>query len=216
MLTASPFPLGVDGYYYPIQLRSLLETGTLQYPASPLTFWFMVPFAAATDPLVGAKLGAAIGGALVGLPAYGVGAHLGKSRGAGLIAAAVASTSATSAYLSMEFVKQGFGLTVALAALWLVLRAISSPSRRRIGVALGGVVAALLAHKLAVAVVVAIATPAVFEALRARGILRGRRLLYLLVITGVAAGVLVIVGLVAPQRFLSTADLALVEHVFSG
>ena len=51
MLTASPFPLGVDGYYYPIQLRSLLESGTLHYPASPLTFWFMVPFAVATDPL---------------------------------------------------------------------------------------------------------------------------------------------------------------------
>jgi len=27
LLTASPFPLGVDGYFYPIQLRSLLERG---------------------------------------------------------------------------------------------------------------------------------------------------------------------------------------------
>ena len=25
MLTSSPFPLGVDGYFYPIQLRALLE-----------------------------------------------------------------------------------------------------------------------------------------------------------------------------------------------
>jgi len=226
MLTVSPFPLGVDGYYYPIQLRSLLETGTLQYPASPLTFWFMAPFAAATDPIIGAKLGAAIGGALVALPAYGVGAHLGSSRGAGFVAAAVATTSATSAYLSMEFVKQGFGLTIALAALWLVLRAIESPtgaaaSERssspwwRLAFALAGLVAALLAHKLAAAIVLAISAPAAFEASRARGVLRGRRLLYMLLVAGVAAIVLAIIGLVAPHRFLSPADLALVKNVFT-
>jgi hypothetical protein len=215
MLAVSPFPLGVDGYYYPIQLRSLLEHGTLQYPASPLTFWFMMPFAAATDPIVGAKLGAAIGGALVAIPAYGVGAHLGKARGPGLVAAAVACTSASSAYLSMEFVKQGFGLTVALAAIWLALRAMEVPSRRRIGVAIAGGVAAMLTHKLAIAVVLAVAVPAAFEELRTRGVLRGRRLLYLLVIAGVAALALVIVGLVAPQRFLSASDLALTRHLMS-
>jgi hypothetical protein len=214
-LTVSPFPLGVDGYYYPLQVRSLLETGTLQYPASPLTFWFMAPFAAATDPITGAKLAAAIGGALVAVPAYGVGAHLGKARGPGLVAAAVATTSASSAYLSMEFVKQGFGLTVALAAIWLVLRAIEIPSRRRIGLALAGGIAALLTHKLAIAVVLAACVPAAFEELRARGVLRGRRLLYLLVVAGAAAVALVIVGLVAPQRFLSPTDLALIEHTLS-
>jgi hypothetical protein len=215
MLAVSPFPLGVDGYYYPIQLRSLLETGTLQYPASPLTFWFMMPFAAATDPIIGAKLGAAIGGALVAIPAYGVGAHLAKARGPGLVAAAVATTSASSAYLSMEFIKQGFGLAVALGAIWLVLRAIETASRHRIGVAIGGAFAALLAHKLAVAVVLAIAVPAAFEELRVRGVLRGRRLLYMLVVAGAAALVLVLVGLVAPQRFLSAHDLALVENLFT-
>lgn len=214
-LIASPFPLGVDGYYYPIQLRSLLESGTLQYPASPLTFWFMVPFAVVTDPMTGAKLGAAIGGALVAIPAYGVGTRLGTSRGAGLVAAAVATTSATSAYLSIEFVKQGVGLTVALAAVWCVLRAIETPSRRRIGIALGAIVAALLAHKLAVALVLAIAAPAAFEEVRRRGILRGRRLLYFVLVMGAAAVALVIVGLVAPQRFLSAGDLALVQNMLS-
>ena len=69
-----PYPVGVDGYFYPIQLRSLLEHGHLQYPPSPLTFWLMAPFAAVTDPITGAKLGAALLGALVALPAYAVGA----------------------------------------------------------------------------------------------------------------------------------------------
>jgi hypothetical protein len=68
VLAASPFPLGVDGYFYPIQLRSLLAGHGLAYPDFPLTFWLMAPFAALTDPIVGAKLAAAIYGALMAVP----------------------------------------------------------------------------------------------------------------------------------------------------
>src|SRR5215470_14167643 len=131
MLTASPFPLGVDGYFYPIELRALLERGELAYPASPLTFYLLAPFAAATDPITGAKLGAALWGAAIAIPAYGVGARLGGGRGAGLVAAAIATTSVGSAYLTIEFVKNGIGLTVALTALWLALGATERPSRIR-------------------------------------------------------------------------------------
>ena len=35
LLSASPFPLGVDGYFYPVQLRALLDHGALAYPSSP-------------------------------------------------------------------------------------------------------------------------------------------------------------------------------------
>jgi hypothetical protein len=215
VLSASPFPVGVDGYFYPIQLRSLLESGSLQYPASPLTFWFMAPFAAATDPIIGAKLGAALGGALIALPAYGIGARFGRSRGAGLVAAAVATSSACSAYLSIEFVKQGLGLTVGLTALWLLLRALETPSRRRVAAALGAVVAALLAHKLAAAVVIVIAIPAAIEEARGRAVLRGRRLLYLLVALATLALVVLVLGIAFPQRFLSPSDSALFADILS-
>lgn len=215
MLAASPFPLGVDGYYYAIQVRGLLETGSLVYPSSPLTFWFMLPLAALTDPITGAKLGAALGGALVALPAYGVGAMLGTHRGAGLLAAALATTSATSAYLTTEFVKQGVGLTVALAAVWLVLRALAVPSRARLALALGGVVTAALAHKLAAALVLALALPAALEEARGRGALRGRRLLALLCALGLLGVAVVIAGVVAPDRFVAPSDLALLGEVLT-
>lgn len=212
-LVVSPFPLGVDGFYYPIQLRALLDGGSLHYPASPMTFWFMAPFAAATDPITGAKLGAALGGALVALPAYAVGARIATQRSAGLVAAALATTSATSGYLSMEFVKQGFGLTVALTAIWLVLRALETPSRRRIGIALAGIVAAALTHKLAAIIVIAIATPAAFEEARARGVIRGRRLLYLLVAGGAVLITVAILGIASPERFLSPTDVSLLRDL---
>ena len=214
ILTESPFPEGIDGYFYPIQLRSLLAHGTLAYPASPLAFWFMAPFAAVTDPITGAKLGAALFGALIALPAYGVGARLGKSRGAGLVAAALATTSAGSAFLTVEFVKNSVGLTVGLTALWLVLRALERPVRGRIGVALASVVAAFLTHKMAAGIVIVIAIPAGLAEAVGQGALRGRRLLYALLLLGAAAISLLVLGLVSPERFLSPDDAGLLHAMW--
>lgn len=209
ILTETPFPVGVDGYFYPIQLRSLLDHGALAYPASPLGFWLMAPLAALTDPMTGAKLGAALFGALIALPAYGVGARLGKSRGAGLLAAALATTSAGSMFLTIEFVKNGIGLTVGLTALWLVLRALEQRTRMRIGLAVAGVVAALLAHKMAAGLVLVIALPATIAEAAEAGALRGRRLIY--AVLGVAALAILglVLGLAFPERFLSPGDASL-------
>jgi len=215
MLTQSPFPVGIDGYFYPIQLRALLEDHALAYPASPLAFWLMAPFAAATDPVTGAKLGAAVFGALGALPAYAVGARLGKSRGAGLIAAALVATSAGSAFLTFEFVKNGIGMTIAVTALWLVLRALETRSTARIVAAIASVIAAFLAHKMAAGIVVAVAVPAVIADSAGRGILRGRRLIYLLVVLGAVGAALLALGARYPERFLSPQQLALVHSAWT-
>ena len=196
-LADTPFPVGIDGYYYPLQLRALLEDGRLAYADGPVAFWLMMPFAAATDPIVGAKLAAAVYGALIAVPAYGLGARLGGSRGAGLVAAVLATTSAGSMFLTFEFVKNGIGLTVALAALWLVLRAVETPTRARLGAALAAAVVALLTHKMAGALVVLVGVPAALAQAVGHGALRGRRLLYVvgaLLVVGAAGLALVVVA----------------------
>lgn len=215
LLSDSPFPLGVDGYFYPIELRSLLDHGALQYPASPLAFYLLAPFAAATDPITGAKLGAALLGAALAVPAYGVGARLGGGRGAGLLAAALATTSVGSAYLTIEFVKNGIGLTVALAALWLALRATERPSSARIAAAVAGLGAAYATHKMAAALVVVVAIPAALAAAAGRGALRGRRLFYAIGGLGAVVAVALGLGAVFPQRFLSAGDAQLVRGLVS-
>lgn len=211
LLTFTPFPIGIDGYFYPVQLRSLLAHGHLAYPASPLAFWFMAPFAAIAGPITGAKLGAALGGALVALPAFAVGERLAK--GAGLAAAAIAAFSAGSTFLTVEYVKNGIGITVALAALWLILRALETPTRRRWIAAALGIAAALLAHKMAAALVIFVGVPAGLQA--RRGVLRGRRLIY--VVLAVLAGfvALLLVGLIAPRMLISADDAQLLGGLFS-
>ncbi|MDQ3339412.1 MAG: glycosyltransferase family 39 protein [Myxococcota bacterium] len=208
MLTESPFPVGVDGYFYPVQLRSLLETGALEYPAAPLAFWLMAPLAALTDPVTGAKLGAALFGALVAVPAYGVGARLGRGRGSGLVASALATTSAGSAFLTIEFVKNGIGLTVLLAALWLLLRALEKPVVSRIVLAVLGALLAVLAHKMAAALLVVFAVPAILAAAVGHGMLRGRRLLYVLALV-IGTTLLLVLGMAFPKRLPSPGDVQL-------
>ncbi len=193
ILDDTPFPVGIDGYFYPIQLRAILERHELAYPDFPFAFLLMTPFAAATDPLVGAKLAAAVYGALIVLPAYGVGARLGRSPGAGLVAAALAATSAGSSYLTIEFVKNGIGMTIALTAIWLVLRATDRASKPRIALAILCALAAFATHKLAGAFVIVAGAPAVLGALSDRAILRGRRLLY----SSIGLGGAIVLGLLA-------------------
>jgi hypothetical protein len=215
LLSTSPFPLGVDGYFYPIELRSLLAHGELRYPASPLAFYLLAPFAAATDPITGAKLGAAVLGAAIALPVYGVGARLGGGRGAGLVAAVLATTSVGSTYLTIEFVKNGIGLTVALAALWLALRATERPTGARIAAALAGLGAAYATHKMAAALVVVVAVPATLAACAGRGVLRGRRLLYAIGGLAVLAVAALRLGAASPQRLLSAGDVRLAYGLVS-
>jgi len=215
LLAGSPFPLGVDGYFYPIELRSLLAHGELQYPASPLAFYLLAPFAAITDPITGAKLGAAVIGAAIAVPAYGAGARLGGCRGAGLIAAVLATTSVGSAYLTIEFVKNSVGLTVALTALWLVLRAIDRPTRLAIAAATAGLAAAYATHKMAAALVLVVAIPAVLTAATAHRAGGARRVGIVIVGLAAIAIAVVAIGWVFPRRVLSVGDAQLIRGLWS-
>lgn len=207
VLTATPYPVGVDGYYYPLQLRSLLERGHLAYPSAPLAFWLMLPLAALTDPITGAKLGAALGGAAVVFPAFLVGRRLGGA-GGGLAAAVVAATTGGSFFLSAEFVKHGLGLTVALTAVWLALRAAERPGRGRLAAAVVGVGAAVLTHKLAGAL--ALTLGAVIAVARAWPALAERRVRRNLAIAAAAVvAAVVVLGVVAPARFPGGRELRL-------
>jgi len=211
VLSASPYPIGVDGYFYPIQVRSILEHGSLAYPASPITFYWMAPFALISDPIIGAKIGAALGCALIAVPTYGVGKKLGAGFGSGLLAAVVATLSAGAGFLSIEFVKQGIGLTVAMIALWAVLGALERTTRRRAIGAAAAIAFAFATHKMAGAIVLVIVAPAIV--MRARALLQGRRLIYATLGGLVLVITLIVLGIAAPHRFVSATDLVLVGRL---
>lgn len=229
LLDSSPYPVGVDGWYYPIQIRALLERGELAYPAAPLTFWLMAPVALVTDPITAAKIIAALGGGIVAVPAFLLGRRvagaapvsmrpaatpLGGAAG-GLVAAVLATTGGGSFYLSLEFVKNGLGLTVALTAAWLGLRALERPTAAGLVIAALALAAAVLTHKMSALLAAVLLVPAIVAELRERRV--SREVWRLLgVVAALAVATVVAAGVLAPQRFINPGDLALLDGAFTG
>lgn len=149
-LSASDAPVGVDGFYYPIQVRSLLSHGQLYYSSSPLALWLMAGVAHFSEPVFACKLMASAGTAAIGIPLMGLGRRL----GAGPLAAATAAIAATTApsclYFSAEFAKNGIGLTVLAGFLWALAAADKANTPWRWAVAALLLVLTALTHKLAV------------------------------------------------------------------
>lgn len=204
-LAASPYPFGVDGYFYAVELRSLLERGALHYPAAPLTFWLLAPLAAVGGAIGAVKVGAAIASAAIAIPIYGVGRELGAGRGPSLAAAAVAATSPASSYAAVELVKSGVGLVLATAALWALLFAARRGGRGRLALFAALALATWLAHKAGFALLLVAAGPYLWIWLPARGRLAAVALLA----AALAAAAL------APERLLGAGDLRLAGDLFS-
>lgn len=160
-LLTSPYPYGIDGYFYAVQARSILEDGKLYYPSAPLVPWFLALFAAVSNPIVGAKVGAAAGTALAVVPAYLVARRASGSRAAALVGAALVATSPTAFYLSTEFVKQGVGLTLALSFLAALAAALEQGGRGRAALAAALALACALAHKTSLGLAAATGAPVV-------------------------------------------------------
>lgn len=212
-LLDSPYPTGIDGYFYAVQLRSLLDSGELFYPSSPLALWLMAPLAAVTDPITGAKLGAALFTALAVVPVYFLGRRLGGGRAAGLLAAVLVATSVQSFYLATEFVKQGVGLTVAAGFLAVLAAALERTTPLRAVAAFVLLIAVALTHKLAVAIAILGAAPAVGVWYYRRAGLTG-----LARWAGSAAAFIVLViiaGLLMPERFPHAAELWTATAMFT-
>lgn len=212
-LASSPYPFGVDGFFYPVQLRAILESGGLHYPAAPLTFYLFAPLAAVGGPMWAVKVGAAVATALIAAPIAGVARELGAPRAAALAAAIAAATSPASFYFSAEFVKNGVGLTAAAFALWALLWAVRARAdwRRRLALAALVALAAWLAHKVATALYAAAAIPVLWQWARIRGASPRR----CVALAALAVAALLGAAALAPARFAGVADLGLLGGLLS-
>lgn len=159
-LLANPYPYGIDGYYYAVQVRELVEHGRLNYAGAPVTFLWLAPFGAAFGPIVGVKLGAAAASALAVIPAYDLGRRIAGARVPALIGAVLVAISAQSQFLTREFVKQGVGLTVVFLFLAVLAWLGEQPTRRRAAAAGAVLGLAFFTHKTAFAFCLLLGAPA--------------------------------------------------------
>jgi hypothetical protein len=195
-LRSSPFPTGVDGFFYLLQIRSLLEQGQLYSPSAPLVPWLMAGLSLVMEPVLAMKIVAALGSAALVVPAFLVARRLSHT-GPALLGAALVATSAQSIFLSTEFVKQSVGLSLAMGFVVALAWLLDRPSARRALVVASLFVSCALAHKTAVGLALLWSLPLFIPRLR-----RSRRLLI--------AGCLGLLVLLACGR----RDLAVVGHLF--
>ena len=190
-LAGSPEPMGVDGYWYAIQLRSLLESGHLHDGGAPLALWLMAPLAALTSPVTGVVLGAALGAAALPVAVYFLARRIAGERAIGLLSAGLVATSAGAFYLPTEFVKNAIALPVAAAALVALARALERPSWRRAIAAILLAAAAGLCHKVGLAFVLAGGIPPIAARLASSDAGGSRRLALALVLAAGALAILI-------------------------
>lgn len=207
-LRSSPFPTGVDGFFYLLQIRSLLEEGQLYSPSSPLVPWLMAGLSLVVEPVLAMKIVAALGSAALVVPAFLVARRLSATEPA-VLAAALVATSAQSIFLSTEFVKQAVGLALAMGFVAALAWLLDRPSVLR-GLLVASLFAACaLTHKTALGLALLWASPLFIPR-----VWRSRRLLIvaclgLLILLGLGRRELAVLGdLFQSQPSLSLAVLA--------
>jgi hypothetical protein len=188
-LQSSPYPTGVDGYWYLIQVRSLLEEHRLHYPGAPLVPWLMAALAPILGPISAAKAVAAVGSAAIVIPGYLVAKRIANGIGPALVGTALLATSAQSFFLAAEFVKQAVGLSLVMGFAAAFAALLERPGWGRGAGAAALLLACALCHPTALGLAIIVALPPL--------IARSRRWAGWAVIFAVAAA-----GTSSPHRFL--------------
>jgi len=118
-----PLMYGIDGPYYLIQVRSILQTGLMSYADPPFCFYFFSLLTLTVGDLTTAvKLGTVLFCALTVISTYLIGKRLTSSVPAAVTTAIVASLSPDLIVLSGEFVKNAVGSFFLLSFVYLCLR----------------------------------------------------------------------------------------------
>ncbi|MCP4131249.1 MAG: hypothetical protein GY754_09735 [bacterium] len=110
VLFSSPYAFGTDGYYYAVQIKTLLKNGSFIIPDSSLVLYYLAFFSLIGKNIVAANKAAIA--LLIGLmtwPAYLLGKNLLNKR-AGLVLTALLVSNSFAAHFTFNFIKNLGGI----------------------------------------------------------------------------------------------------------
>jgi hypothetical protein len=159
ILMRYPVAVGIDGYYYVLQVNGLCEHGRLQFPTNtPLVFYFLAALRFISgDTVFAIKSGALILQALLCAGIFSVVRGATRSAWLGLLGSVLVSISALRLFMIAEYIKNLEAAALLTWCGWSIIRA--AQTRRRIYVVSAVVllVAAALSHRSALPVASAVA-----------------------------------------------------------
>ena len=131
VLTRHPLIYGVDGPYYLIQVRSLVQNGTLKYGDPPLSFVvFWLLSTVLGDITLGVKVGTALLTSLASIPAYLLLHRVTRSRIAATAGALVYLLSPHYIRLMSDFIKNAVGCLFLLSFMYFLHRSLADGGAR--------------------------------------------------------------------------------------
>lgn len=144
-------PVGVDGYYYAVQVRALLETGKLYYPsATPAVFYFLAFFCRlGSDTVFWIKVGSIVLQLLLFVGVFFLCVALTRSFWASVAGLAVGLFLPSRMFLLADFLKETLSLALLAWGTLLLLRARTSRAALAYVLSIASFLLALLAHKSA-------------------------------------------------------------------
>lgn len=148
-LFGSPYPYGIDGYYYMAHIEPSMNGGVPDSAMPPLAFWILRGFAQLVSPVAAVKLAAMGCLTATALAAFGLIAASTRAPLAGALAACIILNGFMREELAIDFLKQSLGHFFLLLAMGILM--LQKPRHvLGLGIALALAIAgAFLAHTLA-------------------------------------------------------------------
>lgn len=149
LMLSTPLLPGIDGPYYAVQVRWLVERGALKYADPPLAFLLLAAFYLALgDLFLAVKLGSALMTALSAVPVYLLVRRLTSSRVAGATAGLALVVNPFTLKLYSDFIKNSIGLLWLNLFLLFDVEYVRSPSRRSLACLAAALLLTALTHVL--------------------------------------------------------------------
>lgn len=125
VLLRYPVAVGIDGYYYVLQVHELLARGQLYFPTdTPLVFYVLAALAAlAGDTVLAIKIGSIALNLALCAGLYALVSYSTRSRWLGVLAGLIAAVSAMHFYMVAEFIKNLCALALLVWCWWAAVRA---------------------------------------------------------------------------------------------
>ena len=149
ILTRYPLVYGIDGPYYLIQIRSLIENGSLKYGDPPLVFLMFYLFSRIFEDLIlGVKFGTALMVSLISFPLYKLLLKISGNRIASLSTTIIALFSPQIFRLMEDLLKNAVGCLFLLSFLYYLHKTIENGKRNDVLLAVLFLVLTGLTHIL--------------------------------------------------------------------
>lgn len=158
-LLTYPVAVGVDGYYYVLQVNALRGQGGLYFPtAAPLVLYLLSGVSyLAGDPVVAIKIVSVLLHAALCVGIFAIITSSTRAAWLGVLGSALAAAFGTHRYMVAEFINNLGALTFLVWSGWCAVRAYQTRQSLRASLSVALLVAAFFSHRSAPAVAAAVA-----------------------------------------------------------